>query len=481
MNKCRVGKRHKNSRLWAVALGLLALAALCVSAAAQENTTDYWMDRANVLIHKDLEEEAVFAYDEVLKLDPKNETALLRKASTLYTLGKEDEGQRAYERALLLMEEDLKNTSQNAKAWQNKAIALSGLGRKDEAKEANEEALAIFNHSLDRDPENISLWKGKADVLAFLGRWEEALQAYSRVTEIDPEDYGAWGRKGEFLGMIGRYNESLLALDKAIETIPADNDEDLQAWNLAKVAVLHSSNQIGEALSLLDNLSDLYPQNKKAWSLMGYDMAKLGRYNESLEAYEEVLELDPKDAQAWSTKARQLVEMKRYDEAQEAFDKAIELMPGDDLKELEQIVQIWLDKGDAHNETDNGVDAGKAFQKALEISDEALLNDSEQTSFMLLKGNALFNLDRYDEARKAYDQAIKIASPNSFHVPSAWIGKGKALLALGRNEEALEAFRQALEINPTLVEAWKGKGDSQKALGRARDASLSFHVAEKLG
>jgi len=59
LNKCRVGKRHKNSRLWAVALGLLALAALCVSAAAQENTAKYWMDRANVLIHKDLEEEAV--------------------------------------------------------------------------------------------------------------------------------------------------------------------------------------------------------------------------------------------------------------------------------------------------------------------------------------------------------------------------------------------------------------------------------------
>ena len=127
MNKCRVGKRHKNSRLWAVALGLLALAVLCVSAAAQENTTDYWMDRANVLIHKDLEEEAVFAYDEVLKLDPKNETALLRKASTLYTLGKETEGQRAYERALLLIEEDLKNISQNAKAWQNKASATSAL------------------------------------------------------------------------------------------------------------------------------------------------------------------------------------------------------------------------------------------------------------------------------------------------------------------------------------------------------------------
>src|SRR5690606_720660 len=111
---------------------MLALAMICTCTQAQENTTDYWMDRANVLIHKDLEEEAVFAYDEVLKLDPKNETALLRKASTLYTLGKEDEGQRAYERALLLMEEDLKNTSQNAKAWQNKAIALSGLGRKDE-------------------------------------------------------------------------------------------------------------------------------------------------------------------------------------------------------------------------------------------------------------------------------------------------------------------------------------------------------------
>jgi hypothetical protein len=44
-----VGKRHKNSRLWAVALGLLALAALCVSAAAQENTAKYWIAKGDDL------------------------------------------------------------------------------------------------------------------------------------------------------------------------------------------------------------------------------------------------------------------------------------------------------------------------------------------------------------------------------------------------------------------------------------------------
>jgi len=38
---------------------MLALAMICTCTQAQENTTDYWMDRANVLIHKDLEEEAV--------------------------------------------------------------------------------------------------------------------------------------------------------------------------------------------------------------------------------------------------------------------------------------------------------------------------------------------------------------------------------------------------------------------------------------
>jgi len=49
LSKDRVGKRRKNSRLRAVALGLLTMAALCVCAAAQEDTADYWYKKSGEL------------------------------------------------------------------------------------------------------------------------------------------------------------------------------------------------------------------------------------------------------------------------------------------------------------------------------------------------------------------------------------------------------------------------------------------------
>jgi len=53
-----------------LALVLLALAALCSYAAAQENTTDDWTDRAEELANNSSFEEAISALDEALKVDP---------------------------------------------------------------------------------------------------------------------------------------------------------------------------------------------------------------------------------------------------------------------------------------------------------------------------------------------------------------------------------------------------------------------------
>lgn len=53
-------------------------------------------------------EEAVSAYDELLKIDPENITAWSRKALELQTLGRENESALAYGKALSLMEESLK-------------------------------------------------------------------------------------------------------------------------------------------------------------------------------------------------------------------------------------------------------------------------------------------------------------------------------------------------------------------------------------
>jgi hypothetical protein len=53
---------------------LVALASLCVCAAAQEDTADYWYKESGELFVNGSSEESVRALDKALQIDPENAT-----------------------------------------------------------------------------------------------------------------------------------------------------------------------------------------------------------------------------------------------------------------------------------------------------------------------------------------------------------------------------------------------------------------------
>ena len=59
------------------------------------------------------------------------------------------------------------------------------------------------------------------------------------------------------------------------------------------------------------------------------------------------------------------------------------------------------------------------------------------------KSTALSNQGKYDEAIKAYDEAIISLDPN---YAAAWNDRGIALDESGKYEEAIQAYNKALEI-----------------------------------
>ena len=68
------------------------------------------------------------------------------------------------------------------------------------------------------------------------------------------------------------------------------------------------------------------------------------------------------------------------------------------------------------------------------------------------KGLALYNLNKYDDATKAYDRAIEINRD-----PNAWTGKGEILVKLGKYNDAMKVYDIAIGINPRDSIALKGK------------------------
>jgi Flp pilus assembly protein TadD len=62
-----------------------------------------------------------------------------------------------------------------------------------------------------------------------------------------------------------------------------------------------------------------------------------------------------------------------------------------------------------------------------------------------------------------------------------WCTKGNALGKQGKYDEAIKAYYEAIRLNPKLAAAWNGKGCALRSLGRFADADAAFAKAKELG
>ncbi len=92
------------------------------------------------------------------------------------------------------------------------------------------------------------------------------------------------------------------------------------------------------------------------------------------------------------------------------------------------------------------------------------------------QGDALFEQGQYDEAERAYHDALKEgASPASIAYRI-----GQLRLAQQQNEAALEAFHQAVELDDNMAKAHAGAGKAALKLGRYEDAATALGKAATL-
>jgi tetratricopeptide (TPR) repeat protein len=93
-----------------------------------------------------------------------------------------------------------------------------------------------------------------------------------------------------------------------------------------------------------------------------------------------------------------------------------------------------------------------------------------------LKGNMLYELEKYDEAIDCFTEAIAIDPDN--HLP--YLGKGKAYINSGRPENAISFIEQAIEIDSTYSDAYGIKGAALIDLGQYDEAVKSLNESIRL-
>jgi len=121
---------------------------------------------------------------------------------------------------------------------------------------------------------------------------------------------------------------------------------------------------------------------------------------------------------------------------------------------------VWNYKGNFLSDQNN---------KAIEINPQNSID-------WYIKGNDLYNSNKFDESTEAYDKAIEI-NP---HDSKVWNNKGNALWKQSKYDEALKAYDKAVEIDPKNPDAWNSRGAALANLGKYDESIKTYEKASKL-
>jgi len=494
LNKCRVGKRHKNSRLWAVALGLLALFAfsICALALAQENS---------------------------------NETAQVRIAEDLIQAGRDLFRRQSFEGAAEAYQKAIGAAGSNktllAEAWQGKGeafLVLSGSEKsprkREAANESLEKALDYFNQVLEIYPENAGAWLNKSFILRWLGRTGEALDAADRAVELNPENIDFLWQRAELLSMLGRYNESDQAFDETIKMIPANSSRKLaEVWTFKGLNFM-GQNNYEEALKAFEKVTELDTQEPAGWLCKGDILKALGRQAEAEEVYAnaqklgysiepETPQVPPVVVNVTSLGDDDSIELANNESLPREFNNLTMIVDGDENNSIAlpnftmqpgQKMRIHFGQGES-NQTD------LYLWSKIDLDDAAgnlTLKDSisgiergymeywtppiqeNTTGYWIKKAIELRYRGSFEESAQAYDQALQLDPENAI----LWIGKALDLSTIGRDNDSIKAYETALQLteealknDPQNAMAWHRKGKILSNLGREDEASSAHETA----
>jgi tetratricopeptide (TPR) repeat protein len=114
----------------------------------------------------------------------------------------------------------------------------------------------------------------------------------------------------------------------------------------------------------------------------------------------------------------------------------------------------------------------KYYEEMLNAYELVLWRNPFESTALWSKGNALYELARYEEARKTFLDLLQYAP-----TAEAYAGLGNTYTMLQLHSEAVAAFEQAWALDPTLTSPFHNLILSLQALGRNREVKL---VREKI-
>ena len=209
--------------------------------------------------------QALQAYEDALRLDPRNFYAWNGKGTALYNQGNYRKALEAYQRATEI-------DSNNAVVWVSAGLVLNRLQR-------YQQALVHFERALSIDKTYVAAWNGKADAQLDMNMPAEAMASYEQGLTMDPKSFQAWNGLGNARSCLRDFNGAVDAYTRALLV----NPRSAVAWcNKAEALIRLGHNRA--ALDALNEATEMDKSYARAWTLKADVYEALGNPQEAQKA-----------------------------------------------------------------------------------------------------------------------------------------------------------------------------------------------------
>jgi predicted Zn-dependent protease with MMP-like domain/Flp pilus assembly protein TadD len=215
-----------------------------------------------------------------------------------------------------------------------------------------------------------------------------------------------------------------------------DND---RYWDCLDQAMEAShGGRTDEALAWLDEALRAHPEGAEAHNGRGEILWDEGKVEEALHEFERAIDADPKFITAYLNRAELMVEdLSEFEQAVALCDELLAGRP--ELPRLDRGTE-----GEVHYLKAKAVFYLDDLEGALFLVRRALKTAGEVAIYRSFDGQILFELGRFDDARRSLETAVAM-DPEAAH---AVYHQGLVLERLGQEDEAARAFAKANALDP---------------------------------
>jgi tetratricopeptide (TPR) repeat protein len=356
--------------------------------------------------------EAVRAYEQILKIDPRHADSLHLMGMIAWKAGRPEPAIQLIVRAITI-------NGQVAAYYSNLGTILQAQGKL-------EQAGACYRCALALDPALAEVHLNLGLLEQIGGHLELAITEFQRAAELKPALAEAWSNLGNALQTEGHLAEAEQHFQRAVELKPTFAEAHYNLGN-----VLQETNRLAEAADAYVSALALRPSLAQAWSNLGNVRQKQERLEDAVACQRRALELDPLIADAHYNLGNVLALQHKDEEAAAAFEQSLRLNP--------QLTKARNNLGNVYRTLERPAEAVMQFAQIPKA-------DTEFSGAYNNMGLALLSLGRHAEAEGAIRETLAMEP----ELAEAWCNLGVVFHAQNRLDEAMRCYRKAQELKPAL-------------------------------